>query len=208
MDVQFYGANCVRLSSKKASLVVDDNLVDLGAKSISKPGEINLFTGRHNDLKVESKIVIDQPGEYEVSGVSIQGIPARAHIDEENTYNSTIFKIDLEDIRIAVVGHVYPELSSNQLEDLNTIDLLVLPAGGNGFTLDPVGALKLIKDIEPKVVVVTHYDDSSLKYEVPQQPLSNIIKELAMEVSETTDKLKLKAAELNDSMKLVVLNKQ
>jgi L-ascorbate metabolism protein UlaG (beta-lactamase superfamily) len=208
MEVQFYGANCVRLSSKKASIVIDDNLADLGVKSITKPGEISLFTGKHGALKVESKIIIDQPGEYEVSGVSIQGIPARAHIDEEGTHNATIYKIDLEDVRIAVVGHVYPELDSEQLEELNTIDLLIIPVGGNGYTLDPVGALKLIKDIEPKIVIPTHYDDTSVKYEVPQQPLAEAIKGLAMEVGETTSKLKVRESDLSDVMRLVILEKQ
>ena len=81
MDVQYYGANCIRLSTKKASILVDDNLMDLGSKSVAKNGDIVLFTGPHGDssTNIEEKIVIDKPGEYEVSEVSIQGIAARGH---------------------------------------------------------------------------------------------------------------------------------
>ena len=45
MDMQFYGANCVVLSSKQNRVVIDDNLATLGSKSVTKDGDICLFTG-------------------------------------------------------------------------------------------------------------------------------------------------------------------
>jgi L-ascorbate metabolism protein UlaG (beta-lactamase superfamily) len=208
MDIQYFGGNCVRLSTKKANIVIDDNLDQIGAKSITKAGDICLFTGPHNSVNKENKIIIDQPGEYEVSDISVQGIGAQAHLDEKGTENATVYRIIMDDVRIAVIGHVYPELSSAELEALNTIDVLIIPTGGNGYTLDPIGALKLIKDIEPKLIIPTHYDDKGLKYEVPQQPLTEVLKGLAMEPHETTDKLKIKSGEVSDLTRLVVLERQ
>lgn len=208
MELQYFGGNCVKLSTKKASIVIDDNLADIGGKAVTKAGDICLFTGAHGLPAVEPKIIIDQPGEYEVSDVSIEGIRTRAHIDEENTYNATMYRIIIDDIRIAVVGHVYPNLSSSQLEALNTIDILIIPVGGNGYTLDPIGALKLIKDIEPKIVIPTHFAENGLNFVVPQQSLDEAVKGLAMEINETLPKLKLKQAELVEGTKLVVLERQ
>jgi L-ascorbate metabolism protein UlaG (beta-lactamase superfamily) len=183
-------------------------LASLGAKAVTKPGDIALFTTAHGLPAVETKIILDQPGEYEVSDISIQGIAARAHMDEEKQKTATVYKLVLDDVRIAVVGHVYPDFTSSQLENLGTIDILIIPVGGNGYTLDPVGALKLIKEIEPKLVIPTHYDDKSLKYEVPQQTLEDALKGLSMEPRETVTKLKVKAGELGDVTQLVVLEKQ
>jgi len=208
MELQYYGANCVRLSSKKANIVIDDNLAALGGKGATKPGDIALFTSAHGKPAVETKIIIDQPGEYEVSDVSIQGIAARGHMDEDKQKTATIYKLVADDVRIAVVGHVHPDLTSSQLEDLSTIDVLIIPVGGNGYTLDPIGALKLIKEIEPKLVIPTHFDDKSLNYEVPQQPLEEVLKGLSMEPRETVAKIKLKAGELSDTTQLVILEKQ
>lgn len=208
MELQYFGGNCVKLSTKKATVTVDDTLSELGAKSVTKEGDLSIFTGVHGQPKVDSKIVIDEPGEYEVSDISIQGIAARAHIDEENANNTTMYKIIIDDVRVAVVGHVYPSLSSAQLEALGTIDVLVIPVGGNGYTVDPIGALKLVKDIEPKLVIPTHFDDKDLKYPVPQQPLEEAVKALAMEPRETVAKLKVKAGELGDLTQLVVLERQ
>ncbi len=208
MELQYYGGNCVRLSTKKATVVIDDNLATLGVKAQTKPGDIALFTTAHDKPAVETKFILDQPGEYEVADISIQGIGARAHMDENGKNSATMYKLILDDTRIAVVGHVYPELSSSQLEALNTIDILIIPVGGNGYTLDPVGALKLIKEIEPKIVIPTHYDDKALKYEVPQQPLEEALKGLSMEATEPLAKLKIKAGEFGETTKLVILERQ
>lgn len=206
MDVQFYGANCVALTHKSARIVIDDNLADLGAKSVTKPDDVALFTGPHGEAAA-ARLTFDSPGEYEVSDVSVVGIAARAHMDEPGTLNATMFKLTAGDVSILVTGHIYPELTDDELEAVGIIDLLVVPVGGNGYTVDPVGALKLIKAIEPKLVVPTHYDDKAFKYPVPQQDLSNALKELAMEPKETIGKLKLKHAELSDLTQLIILEK-
>lgn len=208
MELQFYGANCVKLTTKKATITIDDNLADLGGKSVTKTGDISLYTGAHGAVTAEPKIIIDQPGEYEVSNISIHGVPARSHLNEEGKYGATIYKLVIEDLRVAVVGHIYPSLSSSQLEAIGTVDILIIPVGGNGYTLDPVGALKVIKDIEPRLIVPTHYEDTSLNYPVPQQPLEEALKTLGVEPHETTAKLKVKAGELGEVTRMVVLERQ
>lgn len=207
MDLQFYGANCVVVSSKQARIVIDDNLAALGAKSVARDGDIVLLTASHDQPAQAIKLLVDQPGEYEVAGVSIYGIAARSHMDEEGQRTATIYKIVIDDSSILVTGHIYPELSDDQLEAIGMVDVMLVPVGGNGYTLDGVGALKLIKKIEPKVVIPTHYDDSTLKFPVPQQTLEQAVKTLAMEPKENVGKLKLKATELGDVTQLIILEK-
>lgn len=207
MDIQFYGANCIRLSNKRASLVFDDNLADLGLNATTKAGEIALFTGPHGDPKAEVKLIIDYPGEYEVSNVSIRGVAARAHMDEEGQKTAVMYRLLMDDLRIAVLGHVYPELSEDQLEALGTVDVLLIPVGGNGYTLDGIGALKLIKKIEPKLVIPTHYADKNINYPMPQAELADALKNMSMEPKETVPKLKLKAGDLGDVTQLIVLER-
>lgn len=207
MDFQYHGANCISINSKKFRIVIDDNLADLGKKSVLKNGDIVLYTGPHSIPAIESPFIVNHPGEYEVSDVFIYGIAARGHMDEPGKKEATIFKILADDVRIGVLGHVYPELTEKQLEQLGTIDVLFVPVGGNGYTVDPVGAIKLIKKIEPKVVIPTHYDDSGLSFPVPQQTLEQAISALAMEPKETTDKLKIKSGDFaGESTQLIVLN--
>lgn len=208
MELQFYGANCIRITTKKASIIIDDNLADLGLSSVTKTGDIALFTGPHGDPSTEVKLLIDYPGEYEVSNVSIRGVAARAHIDEESAPKAAvIYKLIADDLRVAVVGHVYPELTDEQLEAIGMVDVLILPVGGNGYTLDSIGALKLIKKIEPKMVIPTHFADAKINFPVPQQDLSEVLKNISMEPKETVSKLKLKSSDLPETMQLIVLER-
>lgn len=207
MDLQFYGANCFSVSHKGARVIIDDNLAGLGAKSVSKADDVALFTGPHED-DADTRMAFDGPGEYEVSDISVTGIAARAHVDEEGgPLNATMFKLVAGDLNILVTGHIYPELSDDQLEEIGMTDLLIVPVGGNGYTVDPVGAMKLIKAIEPKLVIPSHYADKALKYPVPQQSLADALKELTFETKETVSKLKLKRADLGDVTQLVILEK-
>jgi L-ascorbate metabolism protein UlaG (beta-lactamase superfamily) len=205
MDIQFYGANCISLSNKSTRVVIDDNLTTLGAKSITKPDDVALFTNERSETP--AKLVFDGAGEYEVSDISIIGISARAHMDEQGKMKATLFKLVVGDQTILITGHIYPDLSEAQLERIGIIDLLLVPVGGNGYTVDPIGAMQLIRAIEPKLVVPTHYADSSLSFPVPQQELSNALKELAMEPKETVTKLRLKPIEFSDATQLIVIEK-
>ena len=208
MELTFYGANCVRLAAKKAQIVVDDNLAALGLKAVTKPADISLRTSKQLPEHPDAVFKAELPGEYEVSGVVIRGIAARSHMDEEGQNNAVIYTIEADDTKVVILGHIFPELSEDQLEQIGLADVVIVPVGGMGYTLDGAGALKVIKQIEPKVVIPTHYSDKVIHYEVPQTELTEAIKNLGMEISETVAKYKIKPSELSDSTKLIVLERQ
>ena len=206
MDIQFYGANCITLGYKAARLVIDDNLKELGKKSITAKEDVALFTSTlAQTTPLELKLSITNPGEYEVADFSITGIPARAHTGPEELFTATMYKITANDINVLITGHIFPKLSEAQLEAIGMIDVLIVPVGGHGYTLDPEGALTIVKEIEPKIIIPTHYADKELNYPVPQLSLSEALKGLGMEPKETVPKLKLKATDLSDVTQLIVL---
>lgn len=206
MDIQFYGANCITLGYKTARLVIDDNLKELGQKSITAKGDVALFTSTLvQKTPPDLKLSITNPGEYEAADFSITGIPARAHVGEDGLFTATIYKITANDINVLVTGHIFPKLSEAQLEMIGMIDVLIVPVGGHGYTLDPEGALRIVKEIEPKIIIPTHYADAALNFPVPQFTLTEALKTLGMEPKETLSKLKLKSTDLSDVTQLIVL---
>jgi L-ascorbate metabolism protein UlaG (beta-lactamase superfamily) len=206
MDLQFFGANCITVTYKGARVVIDDNLAELGAKSILKPDDIALFTGPHEATK--ARLVFDGPGEYEASDLSIIGIDARSHLAADaSDHSTTMYKLMTSEFSLLITGHIHPDISDALLERIGMVDVLFVPVGGSGYTLDPLGALKVIKEIEPKLVIPTHTADKALNYPVPQIELETALKELAMEPRERVTKLRLKAGELSDITQLVVLEK-
>lgn len=194
-DIEYKGANCVVISTKKTTLTVDPKLSLVGLKDIKAKDEVELLSeNRFGVENPDAKIIIDSPGEYEVGDFTIKGIAAQRHIDTEaDEKKSTIYRVECGDVRIALVGNIAPTLDDEQLEMIGLVDILIVPVGGGGYTLDATNAVALVRQIEPKVVVPVHYADASLRYEVPQESLDVFKKELAAPTEETA-KYKVKAA--------------
>ncbi len=196
-ELEYKGGNAVVLSTKKSTLVIDPKLSVVGLKDLKVKDQIEVVTEdrfRVNDS--DARVVIDGPGEYEVGDFTIRGIAATRHIDTpEQEKLSTIYHIECGDVRLAVLGNIQAKLTEEQYESIGVIDILVLPVGGGGYTLDATSATSIVRSVEPKVVVPVHYAGSGLTYEVPQDVLETFTKELGAPV-ETASKLKVKAASL------------
>jgi len=194
-ELEYKGGNGLVLASKKATLVVDPKLSVVGQKDIKTKDEVELATeSRFRVENSDARIIIDSPGEYEVGDFTIRGTAATRHIDIPDSEKlSTIYRLECGDIRLAVLGNIAPKLTDEQLEAIGMVDMLVLPIGGNGYTLDATSAAAIVRQIEPKVVVPVHYADVALAYEVPQDSIDAFIKELGAPV-EQVQRLKLKSA--------------
>jgi L-ascorbate metabolism protein UlaG (beta-lactamase superfamily) len=208
MDIEYKGGNCVIITVKKSAIAVDPKLSDLNLKDQGANAAVQLLTQPQFEASHgEDTLVVRGPGEYEVANVSIRGVAARGHMDPpEAAKKATMYSLSAEDISVAIVGHVYPDLSEEQLEEIGVVDVLVVPIGGGGYTLDATGAVELIRKIDPKIVVPTHYADSATAYPVPQADIDLFVKELGAAV-EVSSKLKLKAGTLSETLVVQQLNR-
>lgn len=195
-DIEYKGGNSIAINGKKTQIVVDPKLSVLGLKDVSVKDAVQLATeARFVTNDAEAKICIEGPGEYEVGEVSIRGVRATRHLDTEaDEPISTMYRIEFGDVRVAVLGNIAPKLHEDQLEEIGVVDILILPVGGNGYTLDSVSAAIVVRQIEPRVVIPVHYSDKALQYEVPQDNVELFVKELAVPVENAGSKYKVKSA--------------
>lgn len=192
-EVEYKGANTVVISTKKGTIVSDPKLSLVGLKDANLKDAIELATEARFAINAENaRLVIEGPGEYGIADFDIRGIAAQRHLDADGKA-STIYRIEAGEIRVALIGNIYEKLSEAQLEELGLIDVLIIPVGGNGYTLDATGAATLTRLIDPKVVVPIHYADPAIKYEVAQDDFETFAKELGGIVEEAP-KLKLKTS--------------
>ena len=206
MELRYYGANCVKITSKKSSVVIDDTTKDKKS-TVTTDKDIVIKTNTVLDYANGGYFVVQSPGEYEVSEVSITGIASKLHFDESKT--STVYAVHMNGFSIAIIGHIAGELTESQLEKMGVIDILIIPVGGNGYTLDTVAAVKLVKDIEPKIIIPTHFDEQGINYEVPQKGVDEFVKAYGSSDTQTLDVLKLKdPSTLSEKTQLVILQKQ
>lgn len=187
MDIEYLGANCLRITTKKATVFVDP--IVPGSKIDTSKAKFSLITNTNLVDYKNGEFVVDTPGEYEISGLSVHGLAAKAHMDEEGE-SAVIYKIIHDGISLVVVGHIFTKLTDEQLEAIGMVDILVVPVGGNGYTIDSTGAAQLSRKIEPKIVIPVHYNDKGIKYEVPQADLKLFLDEMGAQPDEQ-EKLKI-----------------
>lgn len=194
-DIEYKGGNCVVISTKKTTLVTDPKISLLGLKDVKINEAIELSTEERFSLNSSDvKVAIDSPGEYEAGDFTIKGVSATRHIDSEDTERlSTIYRVEVGECAIGVLGNISPILSEDQLEAVGVVDILIIPVGGGGYTLDATSAASIVRSIDPKVIIPIHYADNSLKYEVPQESLDVFVKEMGVE-AESSSKYKIKSA--------------
>ncbi|UTX51264.1 MBL fold metallo-hydrolase [Candidatus Saccharibacteria bacterium TM7i] len=201
VEIEYKGGNSVVISTKKASIVADPKASLVGLKDVSVKGSVELLTearfGMSSGAGVGvdgATLVIEGPGEYGVADFDIKGIAAQRHLDAETEPKiGTMYRIEVDGVRIALFGNIYEKLTDDQLEEIGVVDVVIIPVGGSGYTLDPTAAATLVRSIDPKVVIPVHYAEAGLKYEVPQLELDEFTKNLGVDVEETS-KYKLKTA--------------
>jgi L-ascorbate metabolism protein UlaG (beta-lactamase superfamily) len=191
-ELEYKGGNTIVLNNKKSVFIIDPKQSLIGLKDINTKDAIEISTeDRFSTFNPQAKLIIDGPGEYGIADVEVKGIPAKRHIDADETNQATVYRIEVEDARVAVLGNIQGKLTDEQLEELGIIDILVIPIGGGGYTLDATAAASLTRSIGAKVVIPVHYADKELKYEVPQDGIDLFIEELGAPVEEMP-KLKYK----------------
>lgn len=203
MDIEYRGENCIIIKYKKTAIVVDPTSQS-SAKEANNSETIILLTKANEWAEGQKGFLVDMPGEYEHNDISIKGIATHLHTDEGGN-NATMYRIEFDGVRLAVIGHTDAPLKDDDLEELGVIDVVVVPVGGGGYTLDARDAASIVRQISPKAVIPTHFADPHVKYEVPQESVDEFVKAMGGN-HEKSNSLKIKGqSSLPDSLTVVEL---
>ena len=161
----------------------------------------------HNNVKAVkgSPFLISGPGEYEIKGVSIQGISSfHDNVQGKERGENTIYTLESEGIKICHLGDLgQKELTDEQLEKIGAIDILMIPVGGV-YTISAKEATKIISQIEPKIVIPMHYHIPKLKIKL--EGLDKFLKMMGVKAPEVSKKLSISQRNLpSEGMKIIVL---
>jgi L-ascorbate metabolism protein UlaG (beta-lactamase superfamily) len=208
LDVTWLGHGCFRLRGKTAAVVTDPYPPSLGPRLSRLEADVLTVSHGHENHSY-TKIVrseaflIDGPGEYEIAGVTVLGLPS--YHDGNNGAEhgrNTIFAIVIDDVRICHLGDLGHSLADDDLEAIGTLDVLLAPVGGR-HCLSAAQAAEVVRQLEPRVVVPMHYALPAVKADL--EPLDRFLKEMGVAQAEAQPKLSIGAGSGDVETRVVVL---
>lgn len=207
MEIINLGAGCIYITTKNLSILIDPPAVGNKNLAAKAKADVTLLSLLDSAASFKNNgFTIDCPGEYETKGVSVQGVAAGLHIDKpEDSLRSVMYVVSAADVRLLFTGNIQPILSDEQVDAIGEVNVMVVPVGGHGLTLDAKGAATLISRFEPQYVIPVHYDDGVSKYEMPQDKVDTFLKEIGVELPKPEAKLKVVAKELGEQTQIKIL---
>jgi len=215
MNIVWKGQSCFQISSSpskngQVSIVIDPFDKETGLKVPKLQADILLITHDHHDHNNVGAVsgeflLIDGPGEYDIKEVVIEGI-ASFHDNSQGKEKgiNTIYIIETEEIRICHLGDLgQKELTTEQLDKIGDVDILMIPIGGT-YTINSDEAIKIMAQIEPRVIIPMHYHIPNLKIKLDK--IDNFLKRLGIKKIETLPKLSIKKKDISaEEVKIIQL---
>ena len=205
MDITHLGHSSFRIRGKNAIVVTDPFDPVIGIKFPKHfAADIVTVSHEHKDHNATGEVegspfIVRGPGEYDIKGVGIVG-QSVFHDEKKGAERgkNTIFRIEVDGVSIVHLGDLGHLLSSDEVEALDGVDILMIPVGGV-HTIDATKAVQIINDIEPSIVIPMHYGINALS------PVSVFLKEMGKESIVPQPKLVISKDKLPSEMQVVVL---
>jgi L-ascorbate metabolism protein UlaG (beta-lactamase superfamily) len=206
MELTWLGHCCFRIRAKEATVVTDPCDKSTGY-SLGRPTAdlvtISFDDRAHNyvDGVAGSPRLINGPGEFEIAGTSVVGV--HTWHDKDKTLRNVAYVMDLEDLRVCHLGAIGLVPTSDQVEEIGSVDILFVPVGG-GDSLDAPPAAETVSLIEPKLVIPMHFKTDIERTQL--DPIDRFLKEMGAKSAETHAKLAVTRSSLPEETQVLVLD--
>jgi L-ascorbate metabolism protein UlaG (beta-lactamase superfamily) len=207
LDVTWLGHGCFRLRGRGAAAVTDPYPPSIGLKLSRLEADLVTVSHSHENHSytqvVRDAYEINGPGEYEVAGISVIGVPT-FHDSEKGARKgrNTVYLLEIDDVRVCHLGDLGHRLDDAEAEAISSPDVLLVPVGGRN-AMNAAQAAEVVRQLEPRYVVPMHYAIPGLKRELDS--IDRFLKEMGVTASEPQPKLSLQKSAGEYETRLVVL---
>jgi L-ascorbate metabolism protein UlaG (beta-lactamase superfamily) len=208
VDLTWLGHGCFRLRGRAAAVVTDPYPSSLGPRLPKLEADLVTVSHAHpnhsyRQAVVKEPYVVDGPGEYEVAGVTVTGLPTFHDAKQGEVHGrNTVYVIELDDVRVCHLGDLGHALAADMLEAIGNIDVLLVPVGG-GNTLEAAAAAEVVRQVDPRVVIPMHYALPALKTELA--PVERFLKEMGVPEAAPQPRLTVQPSSTESETRVVVL---
>jgi L-ascorbate metabolism protein UlaG (beta-lactamase superfamily) len=208
LDIHWFGHSCFRIREKGVTVVTDPHSEELGYARPRVRADIVTIShahGGHSSVKGfrGSPRMVTRPGEYEIAGVFINGVPTFHDAEDGSEKGQNVaFLFDFDGLTVCHLGDLGHVLAQNQVEALNQVNVLLVPVGGNA-TLTAVQAAKVVGLIEPNIVIPMHYKTPATSRRLDS--VGRFLTEMGAGDVQPKEMLRLSPGSLSGDMAVVLL---
>jgi L-ascorbate metabolism protein UlaG (beta-lactamase superfamily) len=209
MEITWLGHSCFRIKGSHATIITDPYPPDLGyslGKVTARVVTVSHPHPGHSYVKGigDEPKVVTGPGEYEIGGVLIIGIPTfHDGAGGKERGKNTAYLMEIDEVTVCHLGDLGHALTNEQTEAPENVDVLLIPVGGVS-TINATTAAEVVRQIEPKIVIPMHYKTEALKREL--EPVDRFLKEMGTREIEPQPKLSVTKQNLPLSMQVFLLS--
>lgn len=212
MQISYLGHSCFRIRGSDAVVVTDPFDDYIGISMPKTKADVVTVSHEHQDHNCLAKVendpfVIRAPGEYEVGNISVFGL-ASFHDSQKGAERgrNTIYNINVDEITVCHLGDLGERLNDTQLEEVNNVDVLLVPVGGV-YTIDPKEAVEVINQVEPRIVIPMHYKAPGMDEKIfgKLATVDDFLNEIGASDARKENKLVISKTNLPQEMEVVVL---
>lgn len=174
MEITYLGLSCIRLRGHDVQVLVDPPATTLPGLGRTPPDIIVRTEGETVSELLRPRPgqpqEVSGPGEFEVRGVTVHGLPAGA---------VTIMRIVIDEICVAALGRLDRQLTEDEVDELGRVDVLAVPVGGVD-ALSAVAATQVVNAIAPAIVIPVRYRSGGVAGTGDYDPLDRFAKEMEL----------------------------
>ncbi|GAI31494.1 unnamed protein product [marine sediment metagenome] len=209
MDITWLGHSCFRIKGSHATVITDPYPPDLGY-SLGKPtAHIVTVSHQHPGHSYVQGVsggpkLITGPGEYEIRGVLVIGVATFHDADRgRKRGRNTVYIMEVDEVSVCHLGDLGHVLTIEQVEEINNVDVLLLPVGGMSTINAPMAA-EVVRRLEPKVVVPMHYKTQAVSRQL--ESVERFLREIGVKQLNPQPKLSLTKSSLPASTQVFLLD--
>ena len=167
MEIVWINHSCFVLKGETTTVLTDPYSSEIGDSAQFPEANIIVSSNEHPNHSNTGAVpgegyVVKTPGEYDIEGIYITSIATTLKNESGSPERNLITIIEMDKLTIAHLGDLGEIPPSRHLEELNHVDVLLIPAGDKG-TISIHEAVRIVNLTEPKIVIPMHYRTESTR---------------------------------------------
>jgi len=191
MKIKWLGQSTFVIKSEQ-TLVTDPHNPMLGKLPKDLTAKVVTVSHAHVDHNYTKAIagspqIISKTGSFRSGGFEIKGLATfHDNVLGKKRGSNIVYVFGVEGLRLCHLGDLGHLLTDEQLKEIGTIDILMVPVGGF-FTIDANEAVEVVNQLKPKIVLPMHYKPKGSLIPLPIVGVDKFTEALGWEVEEVDE---------------------